>query len=133
MLKHSIYCYDSPVEPHQSSISVYNGLFQSNPIYLSNPIYFCSFWSNLVHSIQFSIVWAIHSISVQFGPFDPCCPLWSALFILVYSVHFSDALWAQVCVEREIASLTIMSHSQHNVSRFFIRSTLAMHCEERFA
>ena len=38
-----------------------------------------------------------------------------------HSIHFGDALGREVCVERRIASLTIMSHFQHNVCKFLIK------------
>ena len=36
-------------------------------------------------------------------------------------VHLGDALGAKVCVDTEVASLTNMSNSQHNVGTFLIK------------
>ena len=37
------------------------------------------------------------------------------------SVHLGDALSEKVCVDTEVASLTNMSNSQHNVGTFLIK------------
>ena len=104
--------------------------------------YFCSVWSFsvyfgplksiLVHfdpiwsySVHYGLLRSIQSTLVYFVPFGI---LWSNSvhydlfrFTSVHSVHFSDALSGDVCVERGTTSLTNMSHFQNNVGKFLIK------------
>ena len=64
---------------------------------------------------RFGPLKSILSISVNF---DLVLSIWSTL---IHSVQFNDALRGEVCVEREVTLVTIMSYSQCNVGRFWIK------------
>lgn len=64
---------------------------------------------------QFGPLKSILSILVNF---DLVLSIWSSS---IHSVQFNDALGGEVCVKREVTSVTIMSYSQHNVGRFWIK------------
>ena len=74
-----------------------------------------SFWSipsSAVHSrplSPFYFIWSTLVLSVQFGP------------LLVHFIYFYDALGAEICVKNWATSLTIILHSQRNISKFLVK------------
>ena len=95
-MKFGIYCCYILVKAHQCSISIHFG-----------PL-----WPGWFSFVQFGPIG-------HFGPIGPF--LWSIWCISIHLVHFDDTLEGEVYVERGATLLTIMLHSQRNVSRFLIK------------
>ena len=112
----SISMYFAPLQ------SIWSNLVHFNPY---NPLWCISvhmvnysvFWSTLVywlHTIHFGAFQSNWSILVPFSPYG-------LQSIRSISIYLDDALGGEVYVKRGAALLTVMSHSQHNDSMFFIK------------
>ena len=116
------------VQPHHITSKKKNNLITSISHVCASSLDYHSTLQTATHSLFTHQRTKYAVYSVYFGPHGPFwsnqsnsvnCGLFR--FTLVHSVHFSDALRGDVCVESRATSLTVMSHSQHNITRFLIK------------